>query len=64
MSESTEKLIAGLEDDKKQVTNVEKKTNFQPIQSQKTNKKGDSFIFEGNRYVHDGTKFVLTQYNG
>ena len=62
MRESTDRLISGLEDDKKQVTNVEKKTNFQPIQSQKqTNKKGDSFIFENNRYVHDGTKFVLTQ---
>jgi hypothetical protein len=62
MRESTDRLISGLEDDKKQVTNVEKKTNFQPIQSQKqTNKKGDSFIFKNNRYVHDGTKFVLTQ---
>jgi hypothetical protein len=61
MSESTAKLIAGLETDKKNVTNVEKPNNFQSVQSQKTNKKGDSFVYEGNRYVHDGTEFKLSK---
>jgi len=62
MRESTERLISGLETDKKEVMKVESPTKFQPIQSQnQTNKKGDSFIYQGNRYVHDGTKFVLTK---
>jgi hypothetical protein len=62
MKESTDRLIQGLEADKKEVMKVESPTKFQPIQSQnQTNKKGDSFIYQGNRYVHDGTKFVLTQ---
>ena len=63
MSESTEKLIAGLEDDKKQVTNVEKKTNFQSIQSEKPKyQKGvSSFVKDGYTYVWDGTEFKLKQ---
>jgi hypothetical protein len=61
MSESTARLISGLEADKKEVMKVENKTNFQPIKSQgQTNKKGDSFIYQGNRYVHDGIEFKLS----
>ena len=63
MSESTEKLIAGLEEDKKQVTNVEKKTNFQPIQSEQSQyQKGvTSFVKDGYKYVWDGTEFKLSK---
>jgi hypothetical protein len=58
MRESTDRLIAGLEDDKKQVTNVEKQTNFQSIQTEKPKyKKGDSGLVNGVRYVYDGTKW-------
>lgn len=50
-----------LEAHQKNLMNVEKKTNFQPIQPKsQTNKKGDSFIYRGNRYVHDGTEFKLS----
>ena len=55
---SAERLIAGLEDDKKQVANVEKPTNFQSIQTEKPKyKKGDSGLVNGFRYVYDGTKW-------
>ena len=59
---STDKLITGLESDKKDVMTVEKKTNFQPIQTPKSEppKKGDEFynsktkqtlIWDGNSYI-------------
>jgi len=59
IKESANKLIAGLEADKKEVMNVEKKTNFQPIQTPENRveiktqaefnalKSGQKFIFNG-----------------
>ena len=63
MRESTERLISGLEADKKEVMNVEKKTNFQPIQSEKPKyEKGvTSFVKDGYKYVWDGTEFKLSK---
>ena len=48
-----------LEEDKKQVTNVEKKTNFQPIQSEKS--KNEVYIINGYRYKWDGNEYKLIQ---
>jgi hypothetical protein len=59
IKESANKLISGLEEDKKELMNVEKKTNFQPIQTPENRveiktqaefnalKSGQKFIFNG-----------------
>jgi hypothetical protein len=62
IKESADKLISGLEADKKELINVEKQTKFQPIQTPKSEplKKGDEFynpktkqtlIWDGNSYI-------------
>lgn len=59
--ESTEKLIKGLEQDKKDLISVEKKPNFQPIQTSPSSayKKGDEFYNNETKQtlVWDGKKF-------
>jgi hypothetical protein len=62
MRESAERLISGLETDKKEVIKVEKKTNFQPIQSEKPKyEKGQVAIVNGNSYKWDGNQWNLIQ---
>jgi hypothetical protein len=63
MRESTERLISGLETDKKEVMKVESPTKFQPIQSEKPKyEKGvTSFVKDGYKYVWDGTEFKLSK---
>jgi hypothetical protein len=62
IKKSADKLISGLEADKKELINVEKQTKFQPIQTSKSEplKKGDEFynpktkqtlIWDGNSYI-------------
>jgi len=62
IKESADKLISGLESDKKELINVEKKTNFQPIQSEKPKyEKGQVAIVNGNSYKWDGNQWNLIQ---
>ena len=62
MRESTDRLISGLETDKKEVTKVENKTNFQPIQSEKPKDEKDKvYIIKGSRYKWDGNEYKLIQ---
>jgi len=63
MRESTERLISGLETDKKEVMKVESPTKFQSIQSEKPKyEKGvTSFVKDGYKYVWDGTEFKLSK---
>ena len=63
MRESTDRLISGLETDKKEVMKVESPTKFQPIQSEKPKyEKGvSSFVKDGYTYVWDGTEFKLSK---
>jgi len=62
MNESTKKLIAGLEADKKEVMNVESPTKFQNIQSKKPKDEKDKvYIINGSRYKWDGNEYKLIQ---